>query len=172
GCQAPGQPIAALCEPGTVPESAPLSPAPSPAPAAERYAPTTAVVESATRFPAASVVTARYSIRVPAGSAPTSWNTRGVSSSALSSAGNASCPAWRQLTVGSAHRTAATTALIGARPSPFPPPAGARVMLWPSPAAATGASATSTTASSAGTVSSTVPSAAAVTGAWSPYSGE
>src|SRR5699024_1141345 len=95
GCQSPGQPIAALCEPGTVTESAPISPAPSPAPAAERSAPTTAVVESATRFPAASVETARYSIRVPAGSAPTSWNTRGVSSSAVPSAVHATCPARR-----------------------------------------------------------------------------
>src|SRR5699024_845703 len=39
GCQSPGQPIAALCEPGTVTESAPIAPAPSSGPAAEGSGP-------------------------------------------------------------------------------------------------------------------------------------
>ena len=95
GCQSPAQPIAALWEPGSVIDSASIPPGPSAGPAAERSAPTTAVVEAATREPLASVETARYSITVPVSRPRTSWNTRGVSSSAVPSGVHATSPAIR-----------------------------------------------------------------------------
>src|SRR5690606_20749174 len=120
GCQSPGQPTAALNEPGTVTKASP-SPGPgSTGSTPSTGTPTDAKVEAAARSPAASVVTARYSTRVPRTRPAVSWNTRGVVSSAVPSAVQSVSPTTRYAKDVSAHASAmlAATGTVPLRAAP------------------------------------------------------
>ena len=163
--------MAASWLPGTVtnrfsPGSGPGSTPPSTAP------PTLANVDAADVCPAASTVTARYSMSAPSGSPVTVWNTRGDVVSAVPSGVQSSSPTTRYPNEVWLQTSSATSALTATSPDRPAPGAGAVSAMAPGAAGApTVAPAFSTIALRAGIVTETVPSAAAVTPVDVPYSG-
>jgi hypothetical protein len=122
-------------------------------------------------------VTVRYSTRVPSGRAEplalTSWNTRGVVSSAVPRWCHSSVPTARQAKEVSA-QASSMPAATGATPDRAAPGRAlvpGTTVTVPAESAPTVRSATSTIADRAGTVRVTAPSASAVTVASVPYSG-